>query len=118
MRRRCAFALLAIVTGVPLAYGKGTPDLIIVSGGSLQRTIEITDSTALKSFSPWIGQFADWKAPVSGEAPCFRRSVEVLYYMKWEGRHSPLDRSDLKMIYAMRYCSDGPAGYVYLPGRG
>jgi hypothetical protein len=36
--------------------------------------------------------------------------------MKWPGRISSLDRGDLKMIYATRYCSTGLVGYVYLPG--
>src|SRR5437870_5285078 len=65
-----------------------------------------------------MGQFADWKQPALAEAPCFRRSVEVLFYMKWPERVTPLDRGDLKMIYATRYCSMGLTGYVYLPGPG
>jgi hypothetical protein len=38
--------------------------------------------------------------------------------MKWPGRKSPLDRGELKMIYATRYCFADGAGYVYLPGPG
>jgi hypothetical protein len=39
-----------------------------------------------------------------------------MFYMKWPERKSSLDRGDLKMIYATRYCYTGTAGYVYLPG--
>jgi hypothetical protein len=118
MTARGALALFVILAGVPLAYSKGSPDLILVSGGGLTRPIEITDASSLKAFDPWLGQFADWKAKALAEVPCSRRSLEVLFYMRWSARRSFEDRGDLKMIYATRYCSSGPAGYVYLPGPG
>jgi hypothetical protein len=118
MTTRSVLALFVILAGVPLAYGKGSPDLILVTGGALVRPIEITDATSLKAFDPWFGQFADWKAKALAEAPCSRRSLEVLFYMKWPARSSSLDRGDLKFIYATRYCSMGLTGYVYLPGPG
>jgi hypothetical protein len=117
MTTRCVFALFAILASAPLAYGKGSPDLILVTGGALSRPIKITDATSLKAFDPWSGQFADWKAKPVAEAPCFRRSLEVLFYMK-PTRISLQDRGDLTMIYATRYCSEGQTGYVYLPGLG
>ena len=110
------FAFLSLLACAPLAYSKGPVDLILVSGGGLTEPIQITDAVALKAFDPWMGQFADWSQRPLVDAPCFRRSVEVMFYMKWPGRKSSLDRGKLKMIYATRYCSTGLTGYVYLPG--
>jgi hypothetical protein len=118
MQSRLWFVLLIFLSGVPFAFGKGSVDLILISGGGLAKPIEISDPETLRSFSPWIGQFADWQAKPLPDAPCFRRSFEVFFYMNWPGRFSSLDRGDLKMIYATRYCSTGSVGYVYLPGRG
>ncbi len=118
MTTRCLVAFLVLLTVAPLAYSKGSPDLIVISGGGLSQSIEITDPNSLKAFDPWLGQFADWKETPLADAPCFRRSFEVLFYMKWPGRISPLDRGDLKMTYATRYCYTGATGYVYLPGPG
>jgi hypothetical protein len=118
MTKRCLFALLLVLAVVPLAYSKGSPDLVLISGGGLAQPIEITDPGLLKAFDPWNGQFADWQEKPLADAPCFRRSFEVQFYMKWPGRESSLDRGNLQMIYATRYCSTGNAGYVYLPGPG
>jgi len=115
---RCMLALLVLLAGVPLAYSKGSPALILISGGGLAQPIEVTDPAWLQAFDPWTGQFADWQEKPLVDAPCFRRSFEVLFYMKWPGRESSLDRGDLQMIYATRYCSTGLAGYVYVPGPG
>lgn len=117
MVKRIVCALLLTMAAVPSAYGKGPVDLILVSGGGLNQSIEIADSASLNAFNPWIGQFADWKQKPLTDAPCYRHSFEVLFYMKWPERtSSALDRGDLKMIYATRYCWTGEAGYVYLPG--
>jgi hypothetical protein len=121
MTSRIVCGLLLLLAGVQVAFSKGSPDLIVISGGGLTRQIEITDPSALKAFDPWQGQFADWRQKSLVDAPCFRRSFEVLFYMNWPGRkslldHADLDRGDLKVIYATRYCSTGSTGYVYLPG--
>jgi hypothetical protein len=116
LRRLFKVLFLTLLAGVPLAHSKGSPDMILVSGGGLTSTIEIKDPSALKAFDPWMGQFADWKESLM-EAPCFRRSFDVLFFMKWPGRKSPLDRGDLKMIYATRYCFTDTSGYVYLPSQ-
>lgn len=92
--------------------------MILISGGGLAHPIELTDPESMKAFDPWRGQFADWQQQPFVDAPCFRRSFAVLFYMKWPGRKSPLDRGDVNMIYATRYCSAGANGYVYLPGPG
>ena len=116
----CRFmcVLLMLLAGAPLAFSKGSPDLILVSGGGLGQPIEITDPDSLKAFNPWMGQFADWEAKPLADAPCFRRSFEVLFYMRWPERKSSQDRGNLQLIYSTRYCSTGQTGYVYLPGPG
>lgn len=116
MRKYLLSVLLATIATVPFAQAKGPVDLILVSGGGLDQPIEITDSASLHAFTPWTGRFADWNQKALTDAPCYRRSFEVFFYMKWPGRKSALDRGDLKMIYATRYCWTGHAGYVYLPG--
>jgi hypothetical protein len=119
MKNAILSALLVTLATVPSAYGKGPVDLILISGGGLNQPIEITDPASLNAFNPWIGQFADWKAKPLVDAPCYRRSFEVVFYLKSAGRMpSSLDRGDLQMIYATRYCWTGEAGYVYLPGPG
>ena len=116
MTKRCVFALLLVLALTPLAFSKGSPELIVISGGGLARPVEITDQSLLKAFDPWTGQFADWQEKPLADAPCFRRSFKVQFYMRWPGRESSLDRDNLQMIYATRYCSTGLTGYVYLPG--
>ena len=117
MRKCILSALLAIVGVVPFAHAKGPVDLILISGGGLNQPLEITDSASLHAFTPWTGRFADWDRSPLTDAPCYRRSFEVLFYMKWPERSfSALDRGNLKMIYATRYCWTGEGGYVYLPG--
>ena len=122
MKSRISSGLLLLFIGVQLAYSKGSPDLIVITGGGLIHQIDITDPATLKEFDPWQGQFADWQKKALVDAPCFRRSFEVLFYMSWPERksssdHPDLGHGDLKMIYATRYCSTGSTGYVYLPAR-
>jgi len=119
MVRRLFAALPLILAAISFAYGKGPVDLIVVAGGGLNQPIEIRDPAALEAFHPWIGQFAKWNQKSLVNAPCYRRSFEVMFYMKWPERDSSvLDRGDLKMIYVTRYCWTGNAGFVYLPGPG
>ncbi len=119
MKNRILSTLLMTLAAVVSGYAKGPVDLILISGGGLDQPIEVTDPASLNAFNPWIGQFADWKAKPLVDAPCYRRSFEVMFYLKSAGLlPSPLDRGDLQMIYATRYCWTGEAGYVYLPGPG
>jgi len=118
MTTRRLLVLLASLACASLAYGKGSPDLILITGGGLTQPIQITDSSSLKAFDPWNGQFADWKQDALVDVPCARRSFSVKFYMKWPGRNSSESRGDLQMVYATRYCSTGSTGYVYLPGPG
>jgi hypothetical protein len=115
MKACLTLLVFAALAAASPAHAKGSPDLIVISGGGLARAVEITDPASLRAFDPWSGQFADWKQDAVAEPACYRRSYEVLFYMKWPGRKSPLDRGELKMIYATRYCFADDAGYVYLP---
>src|SRR5689334_9015092 len=118
MTTRRLFTLFAFLACVSLAHAKGSPDLILITGGGITQPIQITDSTSLKAFDPWDGQFADWKQESLADVPCARRSFSVKFYMKWPGRKSSESNGDLQMVYATRYCSTGATGYVYLPGPG
>ena len=79
MATRCVFALLVLVAGVPLAYSKDSPDLILISGGGLNQPVEITDPASLKAFDPWMGQFANWQQKPLVDAPCFEPVASVTY---------------------------------------
>jgi hypothetical protein len=100
-------------------YSKAPVDEIVITGGGLSRAAEVRCRQMLEGLDPWRGGFIDWqRGPVA--APSDRGpSYEILFYMKWNGRHSSLDRGDLKLIYNVRYRlgSDGGPGYVYLPGK-
>ena len=50
MTPRVVFGLLLPLSGVQLAYSKGSPDLIVIGGGGLIHQIDITDPAALKEF--------------------------------------------------------------------
>ena len=120
MKQILSFVFVGSVlfTGASSAYAKGSPDLIVITGGGLAQPIEITERETLKGFDPWMGQFINWaRAPVA-EPSDPSRSYEVFFFMKWPGRHSNDDRGDLKMIYSVRYCPgrDGGPGLIYLPG--
>ena len=116
MTTRRLLILLASLACVPLAYGKGSADRILITGGGLTQPIRITDPSSLKAFDPWGGQFADWQQqPLAG---CTLRSTfffsQVLHEVA--GRESSESDGDLPMVYATRYCSTGASGYIYLPG--
>ena len=118
---------MSIVPGVLLvlvlsqaSLAKGIPDLVVIKSDDQSHSIEITDQETLKSFSPWTGQFIDWKKGVIAPPTQRVHKFEILFYRKWTGRHSIGDRGDLKLIYTVKYCQsvDGSPGYIYLPGEG
>jgi len=112
-------AMMAILTLSPSIYAKGIPDLVTIRSEGMAHPIEIIDRDTLRQFSPWVGQFIDWKKGVVPGPSSQTQSFEISFYMKWNQRHSPEDRGDLKLIYRVKYCPglDGEAGYVYLPGK-
>ncbi|HZE72462.1 MAG TPA: hypothetical protein VE135_23365 [Pyrinomonadaceae bacterium] len=116
----CVISTMMALTLSPSIYAKGIPDLVTIKSEGMAHPIEITDRDTLRQFSPWMGQFIDWKKGVIPEPTNQAHSFEVSFYMKWNQRHSPEDRGDLKLIYSVKYCPgmEGQAGYVYLPGKG
>ncbi len=112
-----ATLLICATAGLcPLAHAKGSPQLIVVSGGGLSHEVDIRDPGLLKPFDPWTGQLFDSKLPTVAEPACARTAYEVEFFMKWATRHSAVDRGNLSMIYQLRYCHDESGGYIYLPG--
>ena len=116
MTRFLALVAFSALASAPFAYSKGSADAIVVLEGGLNSPIQITDPSSLHAFDPWSAQFADLKQALPGNAPCFRRSVEVAFYAKLKAK-SP-DSSELGPFYVTRYCSTGSEGFVYLPGPG
>lgn len=112
--------VLAVLTLSQVTQAKGIPDLVVIKGGGLTSQIDITDQQTLKIFSPWNGEFIDWKKGSIAPPTQDVREFEILFFMRSRERHSPWDRSNLKLIYGVKYCQrvDGSPGYVYLPGEG
>jgi hypothetical protein len=54
MTIRRLLALLAFLACISPTYGKGSPDLILITGGGLAQPIEITDSSSLKACDSWM----------------------------------------------------------------
>ena len=98
------------------------PDKIVISGGELNRPVEITDSELLSKFDPWIGVFVDWKVPAR-MGPC-NWEYEVTYFKQGTGfkkqpkTATPYDQAGFRLIYGLRYCmgNAGEPGYVHLAG--
>ena len=116
MRKRMYYGLLLAVTmlvSAPLAYSKGAPDKITITGGGLSQQIDVIDPDTLKAYNPWGGQFIDWSRGVTNVSPQGPQTYEVQFLKK-------SDRGDIKVIYAVLYApgNSGEPGYVYLPGRG
>jgi len=116
MTRFLTLVALSALVSVPFAYGKGSPDAIVVFDGGLNSPIQITDASSLRAFDPWNARFMDLKQALPGNAPCFRRSVQVGFYRKLKAKSS--DATELQPFYITRYCSTGSEGFVYLPGPG
>ena len=65
------------------ADGKGYASKIVIEGVGLTRPIEITDQETLRKFSPWYGEFIDWrKGPMAAPAEQ-SQSYDVLFYLTW-----------------------------------
>ena len=112
-KRAFCLAVLVVVLGYCQdAYGKGSPDKIIIDGGGLSHTIEITDRATLNGFDAWSGQFIDWPRRIVAKPPTGGAIYEVSFYIKWK----PNDRH-LRFFYVFRYIPgrNGEDGFVYLP---
>ena len=118
MKRLCALLVLV----APLAYAKGNPDLIVLSGHGLAQPVEVNDAKAIEPFSPFGGAYIDWQKPIT-QSPVCGAEYEAQIFMQrrpwWTPRNSPYNRGDLEMMYGFRYCEDpkGGPGYIFLPGK-
>jgi hypothetical protein len=117
MRTLFAIFLLSLSL-LASAYGKGKVDELVIKGGGLERPIEVRDRQMLAGLDPWMGGFIDWKSGPVAASSAPGPAYEILFYMRWRGRHSSFDRGQLKLIYDVRYRpgTAGEPGYVYLPG--
>jgi hypothetical protein len=113
-RAFCLALIVVVFCYCQYAYCKGSPDEIIIKGGGVSHTIEITDRATLKGFDPWSGQFIDWPRGIVAKPPTGGATYEVSFYIKWK----PKDRH-LRFFYLFRYIPgrNGEHGVVYLPDR-
>jgi hypothetical protein len=120
MRYLLGITLLVSIFLAPAcsAYGKGQVDELVIKGGGLEPPLEIRDRLMLTGLDPWMGGFINWQVgPVAAPSRA-RPAYEILFYVKWKGRHSGFDRGALKLIYDVLYCpgTASEPGHVYLPG--
>ncbi len=106
--------ILAVFAVTIPASAKGPVDLITISGGGLEETIEITDPEILDRFNPWAGEFIGTggalKTPpsVGHKAP-----YEVYFYLRNEQ-----DQVELRYMFYYYPSPVGRRGLIYLPGSG
>ena len=110
------WALLALLTSVSVAYGKGSTDKISIIGAGLAHPLETTTPNTLEGFSPWGGEFFDRTRGNWGrltETPTVTQTYNVFFYIR-DNNNKP------QLIYVFRYAFDpsGAQGYIYIPTEG
>jgi len=107
-------ALLLIFLGMPGVVSAKSPSVkIIISGGGLTSSIEVTDPQILGISNVWTGQFLDRSRGTAKEPPRGLRRYEVSFYIR-------VADNELKKKYVVYYYPN-PAtepGYIYLPAKG
>ena len=114
-RPRFLLCVLFLLASAPNAFAKGYPSKIVIQGNGLALPIEITDRETLGKFSPWYGEFIDWKSSPAAAPTKESDSYEVLFYI--DGRDKKSRKILSHMIFNFRYKPD-PAegrGVIYLP---
>lgn len=108
-----AFALLLISMLFPGGASAKAPTIkITISGGELNRPIEIKDRDALALSDVWGGQFLDVSKAAESEPPKGLHAYEVSFFVK-------LSEHDVRKKYVAYYYPDkGKQGFLYLPGNG
>ena len=107
-------AFLLMFLGMPEAASAKSPTVkIIISGGGLTSTIEVTDPRILAISNVWSGQFLDRSRGTPKEPPRRLRRYEVSFYVK-------IANNEVRKKYVLYYYlkpSTEP-NYIYLPGKG
>lgn len=124
------FCLLVIVNATAPVFAKGATTKITITGGGLQRPVEIRDPEVLKNFNVWSGPgtFAnnvegtegfiiDWASGAVTDRPNGLRTFELSFYVRYANR--PFSEQPDQLAYIVSYAVDPVTaqGYVYLPGR-
>ena len=93
-----------------VAFAKGSPDKITITGPGLAAPIEITDPSILDQFNPWDGNFLDKNRTMVTDTPQDQAPYEVLYYSRDPG-------GEFRLFYAFYYlpAASGMRGQIYLP---
>lgn len=110
LRLSICFLLLILFISIPLAFAKGSPDKITITGPGLASPIEITNPEILNQFNPRDGQFLDKDRRIVTETPEIGARYEVLFYFKETS-------GEFHLFYALYY-SSAPSrarGAIYLP---
>ncbi len=110
LRLSISFLLLILFIFVPLAFAKGSPDKITITGPGLAAPIEITNPEILSQFNPWDGYFLDKDRTIVTEKPQDDALYEVLFYFREKS-------GEFHLFYAFYYspAPSGKRGAIYLP---
>lgn len=110
LRLSVCFLLAFLFTPAPVAFAKGAPDKVTITGPGLAAPIEISDPGILDQFNPWDGQFLDKDRTAVTDTPQGTAPYEVLFYFKDAG-------GELRLFYAFQYLPEpsGMRGRIYLP---
>ena len=110
----CVFPLaflLAVLT-MPEAWAKARTAKIVISGGVLTTTIEVTDPRILDASNVWTGPFLDNSKAATKDSPTDLLRYEVSFYIKVAD-----DRFRKKYVVYYYPNSASQQGYIYLPGK-
>lgn len=110
-------AVLLAVLAAPRPTSAKAPTLkIVISGGGLEKAIEVTDPRILELSHVWGGQFLDSSHGPAKEPARDLPRYEVSFYVDL-GNNGV---RDVRKMYVVYYCpnpGDGQ-GSIYLPGKG
>ena len=129
-RLSAAFCLLVIFSATALVFAKGSTTKITITGGGLERAVEISDPEVLKDFNVWSGPgtfandvegtegfIVDWASGPATDRANGLRTFELSFYVRYANR--PFNEQPDQLAYVVSYAVDPTTGqgYVYLPGK-
>ena len=120
-RRLAIFMCVSLLLLAPTELlGKGKTVKVVVAGGDLAKSIEISDPNVLANFQVWAGPgtssnqgpafIADWSSGAIKELPKGLARYEVSFFVD-----EPQERIAYVVLYA--FDSSTGRGYVYIPGK-